>query len=100
MKGPDFVADCFHPSEMQSFRGGGVFASAASMLLALATPAFAGPPYLSDDPAPTPLHQYEIYAFANGVDTHDVVDGAFGIDFNYGATPDLQLTATFPIAYE
>lgn len=67
---------------------------------AAATPAFAGPPFLSDDPDPTPYRQYEIYAFANGAETHGIVDGAFGIDFNYGATPDLQLTATLPVLYE
>ena len=30
--------------------------------LLLATPAWAGPPFLTDDPEPTDLHHWEIYA--------------------------------------
>lgn len=73
----------------------GVFVAA----IAFATPAFAGPPYQSDDPEPTDYRHFEIYALASGNHTHDGDAGAAGIDFNYGATPDLQLTAVFPIEY-
>jgi len=59
----------------------------------------AGPPYLSDDPEPTDYQHYEIYAFANGDVGDDDSGGEAGIDFNYGATPDLQLTAVLPAAY-
>jgi hypothetical protein len=62
--------------------------------------AVAGPPYVSDDPQPTEFRHYEIYVFANGTSARDDASGAAGIDFNYGATPDLQLTAVFPVAYE
>jgi hypothetical protein len=67
---------------------------------AIATPAFAGPPFLSDDPEPTPYRHYEIYAFADGQSAHHDLSGSFGLDFNYGATPDLQLSATLPIDYD
>lgn len=68
--------------------------------LALATPAFAGPPFLTDDPAPTPNGHYEIYLFAAGNEAPNGDDGAAGLDFNYGASPDLQLTAALPIEYD
>jgi len=60
----------------------------------------AGPPYVSDDPEPTDYQHYEIYLFTNGTTAHDGTSGSFGVDLNYGATPDLQLTAVLPIAYD
>lgn len=71
-------------------------------LVALALPsaaAMAGPPYVSDDPEPTDYQRYEIYLFTNGTKARDGLSGAAGIDFNYGARPDLQLTAVLPLAY-
>jgi hypothetical protein len=65
-----------------------------------AAPALAGPPYLSDDPIATDHQHFEIYALGAGEHTRDGDAGAIGIDFNYGATPDLQLTAVFPVEYE
>jgi len=64
------------------------------------TPATAGPPYLSDDPEPTDYRHFEIYAFSNGMATRGDTSGASGIDFNYGGAPNLQLTATIPVAYD
>ena len=69
-------------------------------VLALSASALAGPPFLSDDPAPTPYEHYEIYIFSNGTRTSSDVSGDAGIDFNYGATPDLQLTVVVPISYK
>src|SRR5882672_2540443 len=68
--------------------------------VASASPAFGGPPYVTDDPEPTDYGHFEIYTFANGTDTRDGVGGEAGIDFNYGAAPDLQLTAVVPIGYD
>jgi hypothetical protein len=73
-----------------------VFAAA----LASAGPALAGPPYLSDDPEPTDYRHFEIYAFANGAVSDGGTAGESGIDFNYGATPNLQLTAVLPLGYD
>jgi hypothetical protein len=67
---------------------------------ALVRPAFAGPPFLSDDPEPTEYRHYEIYVFASGTKTRDGEGGAFGLDFNYGAGPDLQLTLAVPMEYD
>jgi hypothetical protein len=69
-------------------------------LSALGGPALAGPPYVSDDPEPTDYKHFEIYSFSNGTATRDGIGGASGIDFNYGAAPDLQLTATLPVAFD
>jgi Putative MetA-pathway of phenol degradation len=70
------------------------------ILVALVRPALAGPPYLSDDPEPTDYKHFEIYSFGNGTTTNAGSSGETGIDFNYGAAPDLQLTATVPAGYD
>ena len=75
-------------------------AALLASVTALASAAMAGPPYVSDDPEPTDFKHYEIYLFANGANTRDGTSGTFGVDFNYGATPDLQLTAVIPVAYD
>lgn len=70
----------------------------AAALLALSTvPALAGPPFLTDDPEPTDTGHYEIHFFSEGASARDGHDGSTGIDFNYGAAPDLQLSAVVPI---
>jgi hypothetical protein len=69
-------------------------------LVSLAHPALAGPPYVSDDPEPTDYRHFEIYSFTSGTATRGDIGGASGIDFNYGAAPDLQLTATLPIGFD
>jgi hypothetical protein len=62
--------------------------------------ALAGPPYISDDPETTDDQHYEIYAYTDGTRTRDGSGGEAGIDFNYGAGPNLQLTAVVPLAYD
>ncbi|HEX4365889.1 MAG TPA: transporter [Rhodopila sp.] len=62
--------------------------------------AWGGPPYVTDDPEPTDLGHYEIYLFAGGTTARDGSGGAGGIDFNYGAAEDLQLTAVLPLAWD
>jgi len=71
-----------------------------AMALSQVGPAFAGPPYVSDDPEPTDYQHFEIYTFSNGIGTRDGTSGEQGIDFNYGAAPDLQLTATLPTGFD
>ena len=60
----------------------------------------AGPPYVSDDPEPTDKGHYEIYLYTEGASARSGVSGDSGIDFNYGAGDDLQLTAVLPVEYE
>jgi hypothetical protein len=73
---------------------------AGFVLVLLTRSALAGPPYVSDDPEPTDYKHFEIYTFNNGTATHDGISGESGIDFNYGAAPDLQLTATLPGGFD
>jgi hypothetical protein len=74
-------------------------AGATAALLA-ATAANAGPPYDTDDPEPTELHHWEIYAFTGGERADGLLDGKAGLDLNYGAAPGVQLTATLPVDFE
>jgi hypothetical protein len=67
--------------------------------LLLAAAAHAGPPYQTDDPEPTDLHHWEIYAFTTADGGHGDVDGEGGFDLNYGAAEGVQLTATIPAAF-
>lgn len=75
------------------------FGIAAALALAVATPALAGPPYLTDDPEPTDTGHWEIYAFGAGEGRHSTVDADAGFDLNYGPVEDVQLTATFPLSF-
>ena len=75
--------------------------AARALLLATLPPAaLAGPPYVSDDPQPTDYRHFEIYVFTQGLRTEQGTSGASGVDFNYGAAPDVQLTVVVPRAYE
>jgi hypothetical protein len=56
--------------------------------------------YVSDDPEPTDYKLFEIYTFTNGTAARGDIGGETGIDFNCGAAPDLQLTATLPAAFD
>lgn len=75
-------------------------ALAAGLATMCAIPAMAGPPYQSDDPEPTDYHHSEIYTFNKGARSRGDLAGASGIDFNYGAASDLQLTATLPAGFD
>lgn len=62
--------------------------------------AFAGPPFLTDDPEPVEFHHYEFYSFS----TLDRAGGGYGgffpaFEFNAGAAPNLQLHVIAPMAF-
>jgi hypothetical protein len=75
------------------------FAAVMTAGITSSAPAAAGPPYFSDDPVPTDTQHFEIYTFANGTVADAGSSGEAGIDFNYGAAPDLQLTGVLPLDY-
>ena len=83
-------------------RVAGVLPIVALMLFILmaASPGFAGPPFLTDDPDPVPWHHYEAYLFGT-VDRGTA--GSFSVvpafELNVGAAPGLQLHAIVPAAY-
>lgn len=72
---------------------------AALALAVAASPAFAGPPYLTDDPVPTDTGHWEIYAFTQGEKLDSVLDQDAGLDLNYGPLKGVQLTATLPLSF-
>ena len=75
---------------------------ALALALALVSPtaAWAGPPFLTDDPEPTDTGHWEIYGPIVEVDGKGGdYGGATGVEINYGAAPDLQLTVGIPVAF-
>lgn len=66
----------------------------------LASPAWAGPPFLTDDPEPTDTGHWEIYApIFEAEGRGEDFEGATGVEINYGAAPDVQVTVGLPAAY-
>jgi hypothetical protein len=63
-------------------------------------PALAGPPYQTDDPVPTDLGHFETYAFTTGADRRGDTGGEAGIEINYGAAKNLQLSIDLPLGYD
>jgi hypothetical protein len=64
------------------------------------TAAEAGPPYVTDDPVPTDYRNWEIYT---GVTYENEGGGTLSAalpfaEFNYGAMPNVQVSATLPFA--
>lgn len=72
--------------------------SAAGLLL-LPAAAVAGPPFLTDDPEPTDVGHYEIYAFTSLDKTGGDRSGSAGLDLNFGGLKNVQLTATLPVDF-
>ena len=74
----------------------------ATALFALVGPtvAWAGPPFLTDDPEPTETGHWEIYGpFAESEGKGADFQGAVGTEINYGAAPGVQITLELPMAY-
>ncbi len=63
-----------------------------------ATPALAGPPYVTDDSEPTDTGHFENYLFVEGTRAGGKLEGPpVGIEINYGAFADTQLTFSVPL---
>jgi hypothetical protein len=61
--------------------------------------AWAGPPFLTDDPEPAEAGHWELYAAAQWSFAHDSAAGtAPHLEINYGALPFLMLHLIFPAA--
>jgi len=71
---------------------------AAGLLLPGA--ALAGPPFMTDDPEPTDPGHWEIYApLVESEGKGSDYEGSAGVEINYGAAPNLQLTVALPVDY-
>lgn len=71
---------------------------AAAVLFA--APAGAGPPFRTDDPEPVEFGHFETYLFSMGTRTTSASNGILpGLEVDYGAAPNLQLSTTIPLAY-
>ncbi len=68
--------------------------------LLLAPRAFAGPPFLTDDPEPVDYHHWEAYLFStlDKDSTSTYIEGP-AVEVNTGAAPNLQLHLIVPAAF-
>ena len=65
---------------------------------ALTAPALAGPPYITDDSEPTDTGHFENYLFVEGTRVGGHFGSpAVGVELNYGAFADTQLTFSVPL---
>jgi hypothetical protein len=70
----------------------------AAAAAVIARPAAAGPPYITDDPEPTDTGHWENYLYVEGTRALGAFDApGVGIEVNYGALPDTQLTWSVPL---
>jgi hypothetical protein len=68
--------------------------------LCCASVVFAGPPFVTDDPEPVELHHWEFYAATEIAHDHLGSSGTLPhFEVNYGAVPNLQIHAIFPVAF-
>ncbi len=71
------------------------------MVAALTAAAAAGPPFVTDDPEPTDYGHFENYFYSTATEMDGKSAGtAFGVEVNYGALPDVQISGAIPFDYE
>jgi hypothetical protein len=67
----------------------------------MAPAAWAGPPFITDDPEPVEYHHGEFYIASQYADNKDGKEGTLPhFEFNYGIVPDVQLHLIAPFAYD
>jgi hypothetical protein len=75
-------------------------ASVFGIAALLNCPAFAGPPFRTDDPEPVDYQHFELYMFSQGSKTANGWSGFLpAFEGNYGALPNLQLHVIIPQGY-
>jgi hypothetical protein len=75
-------------------------AAVALAALLLPSAAYAGPPFLTDDPEPTDTGHWEIYApLFEAEGSGEDFRGSLGAELNYGAAENLQITVGLPAAF-
>ena len=83
-------------SRVRPSRLGAVLCAVASLT---AGSALAGPPFITDDPEPTWTGGWENYLYISGTNTPGTTAGQAGVELNYGAVNNLQLSLTVPEDY-
>lgn len=84
---------------MKAFRSRLPFLLCAVLLMG--KPAWAGPPFRTDDPEPVELGHWEVYGFSQATHLRGDTSGTLpGIEVNYGAAPELQLHVVLPLAFD
>jgi len=69
-------------------------------LLVLSIPAFAGPPYDTDDPEPVDFKHWELYCSSIGTSSEGITMGtAPHVEVNYGVVPNVQLHVIAPLSF-
>src|SRR5580704_4051928 len=79
-----------------------VVAAIIVCLVVLSTPttAYAGPPFLTDDPEVVPYQHAEINFFSQGTNTDSKMAGVLpGVDANSGLLPGLQIHLQMQMTY-
>lgn len=73
----------------------------AVLALSIVGTAYAGPPFLTDDPEPVEVHHWEIYLASQQLHSSDGWSGtAPHLEANYGILPDVQLHFIAPFPYD
>jgi hypothetical protein len=72
----------------------------AALTLIASNVAFAGPPFVTDDPEPTEYRHLEAYLYSEGnIARHQMSGSIVGAEINYGAAPNLQISAALPLGF-
>lgn len=91
----DIVRRIFH----RSF-GKIIFECAIAFFCISTEAAVAGPPFVTDDPEPVPLHHWEVYFASQSAHDAGIWAGTLPhLEVNYGPIKNLQLHIIFPLAY-
>jgi hypothetical protein len=88
------------PTMKRRKRGLLLFLLVLALCAACAAPAFAGPPFRTDDPQPVDFRHWEGYFFSTLDKTADGRATQFpALELNWGAAPNVQLHLIVPVAW-
>lgn len=72
-----------------------------AIVISATKPAYAGPPFITDDPEPVDYGHWEVYGFSAGAHGSSDTSGLGpSVEVNYGALPNLQLHVIMGLAYD
>jgi hypothetical protein len=77
----------------------GLLSIALSGSLFTTSPAWCGPPFVTDDPEPVEYQHSEMYIASSQTNSQSGSTVTPEVEYNYGALPDLQLSITVPYVF-